>query len=414
MSEEVQDDSYIVLESERNLVIQHREFGKEGKASPWEAKKLDQSYLLVSRSKASLDENQGVGFCPAYFFKDVVKGLSRNNWSGVLKVDAGGFLKQIYFNNGRFCFASSQLIDDRLGERMYRTNRITLDQLVESASQVDRNTKFGQVLINSKIMNAVELWDALKDQVLEIFRSVFMHEKVRYSLDQGKNKAFMEVVFKESTVDLIDDAFSYAHMLRNFGQNLKTESKIAVSTVIANDPKYQPGTFVGDMIELVNTTANIGEFISQSKLRPHNTLAVLLHLVSEGTCRIEDGSDVAVNIGDLSSSLKSKLDVYAFLLKNVNEAFRAQGTELPVQEMKSFALGLNPEGDPCFALDETGAISSHGLRNMYFQCNENVHRVRLFEKKVEALIQFTLQLVIDLCPFEVSKGIRNKYREMVS
>ena len=410
MKDQNQEDSFVVIESERSLTIQHRVFGVDAKSNSWNVRPVDANYLLLTKSKVAFGQADGYAFFPVSVFKDVLLGLTDSKWSGVVKIDSAGFMKKIFFRDGRLCFASSSLIDDRLGERLYRSGRISIDELVNSASQVGRNRKFGQVLIESSVMNAVELWDALKDQVLEIFRSVFIPDFTRFALEEGPHKAFMEVVYPQPTEKLIDECFSFACMLREFGRNLPGDATLSVTD--GGTKAYRAGTFVGDMVELIQNTGNVSELLNQSKLRPHNTISVLLELVNQGVCKVGNNPLEPGSLKDISSHLNSKADLYSLLLKQVSEQFRSHNIQLPITELRQFALGSNAEGDTAFALDEEGQIDLNCRRNIISQCRENKRRVPYFTGLIESLIHFLLQLTIDLAPRDVVDDVRRKYREM--
>ncbi|MFM9785948.1 hypothetical protein, partial [Streptomyces scabiei] len=69
-------------------------------------------------------------------FKDFFLGLSASGFSGLLSVDTGYGIKRIFLEHGAVVFAGSNIIDDRLGEVMFREAKITLDALTDSATQV--------------------------------------------------------------------------------------------------------------------------------------------------------------------------------------------------------------------------------------------------------------------------------------
>src|SRR5690606_3773150 len=120
------------------------------------------------------------------------------------------------------CFARSNIIDDRLGEVIYRWDAISLDQLAESAVKVTRVRKFGQVLLTSGIFSTVDLWNALKMQVRDIVRSIFLVPRVYVEIEGASRPAPSEVVFPEGTSTLIHESYSFGCMLREFIERLRS------------------------------------------------------------------------------------------------------------------------------------------------------------------------------------------------
>ncbi len=79
-------------------------------------------------------------------------------WSGSVSVEDEWGQKKLYFRDGELVFARSNAMDHRLGEVMYRQGLISLDELTESAVQVTRTLKFGQVLLTRKFFEPCDLW----------------------------------------------------------------------------------------------------------------------------------------------------------------------------------------------------------------------------------------------------------------
>ena len=44
-----------------------------------------------------------------------LQGLIRDRWSGTITANTAEWKKRIYLDQGRFCFATSTLMDDRSG-----------------------------------------------------------------------------------------------------------------------------------------------------------------------------------------------------------------------------------------------------------------------------------------------------------
>ena len=162
-----------------NLVIVGTPTPPEG--SQWRAEILDSSRILLrSDDMPTLSGNaqRAATSCPVNVFRDLFHGLVVAGFTGVLSVDTGYGVKRIFLSHGAVVFAGSNVIDDRLGEVLFRESHISLDDLTRSAASVTKVRKFGQVLVGNKVLTNVELWQALKLQVKQILRSVFMAEQV--------------------------------------------------------------------------------------------------------------------------------------------------------------------------------------------------------------------------------------------
>ena len=102
---------------------------------------------------------EGYEFTSIDVFTSALLGLISNDFSGIVYIKINSSDKKLYIHKGQIVFASSTMIDDRLGEVIYRKGLITLDQMTEAAVKVTRKLKFGRVMIESNIFNSIDLWE---------------------------------------------------------------------------------------------------------------------------------------------------------------------------------------------------------------------------------------------------------------
>jgi hypothetical protein len=380
-------------------------------SSAWEAAALGGSRILLypSGQGASPKSSAGVAFCSNDMLYDLLFGMNHRRWSGMVLVDMGFVRKKLYFSGGECVFAASDLMDDRLGEVIYREDVISLEQLTNFAVQVDRKTKFGQVLLKSGDFSNTDLWNALKSQVREIFRSVFLVEHSYIEMHQAQ--APVEVAFEEGTSELLDAAYSFGSQFRAFSSRILPDE----SRVFPHDDgvmtSVKPGTFVGDLMELCKDGPLVREVIERSKLTPFNTLLALHNLHARGLIRLEGLAPVTtVNIESSSGSLKS--DAYQMLHQVVKGAFAAASLEIPIKNLNEFALALNVDGSSTIYLDDEGALMGDSVHNILQQCAVNRQRVLYFRQRIGALIRYLLQMSGDLLPFELAKKVKKEFQEI--
>jgi len=247
------------------LLIAGSSLGKDFSASTkWVASQLDKGRILLSDASSQLEPSTALGFakCTSEMLYDLILGIHRRGWTGVVHVDSGFGHKRLFFTAGEFVFAGSDLIDDRLGEVIYRDEMITLDQLTDFAVQVDRKTKFGQVLLRSGQFTNTDLWNALKAQVAEIFRSVFFVEHCIIEVREGA--APLEVSFESGTQVLLDAAFSFGAQFRGFCRRINPG--VRVFPILAEDgANPATGTFVGDLLEICKDAVSVEDMLARSK-----------------------------------------------------------------------------------------------------------------------------------------------------
>ena len=378
----------------------------------WVAARIDSGRILLTSLESGSAPAKAEGF--ARFSIDVLHdmliGFTHRKWTGVVVVDTGFGLKKLYFNHGNLTFAGSTLIDDRLGEVIYREAMISLDQLTESAVQVDRSTKFGQVLLKDKIFSNTDLWIALKNQVREIFRSVFLGSDVYVEILKGSPPT--EVTFDEGSEDLINAAYSAGLQFRSFYRRLRRDSTIQVkdTDAVAN---LKSGTFVADMIQLAQKHATVGDLLEISKLTDINTLWVLNKMSCLGLISFSGLHDARPgNFDGTFANLNLKVKTFSTIVEQILEAFELRGVVPPVAEIQKFAWALNDGNLVAIYLDDQGRLGGDCIVNMLAQCEGNRGRISYFEVRIDSLTRFYLQVAGDLLPFDDTKKIRGKYAEI--
>lgn len=391
--------------------------GSLGGAS-WTAEAIDEKRLLLTLSEGKAPPTQGsldFSCCSSEVCMDLLLALNQSGWSGLVTADTGMGVKKIYFSSGEIVFAGSNIMDDRLGEVIYREARITLDELTDSAAQVTKNRKFGQVLLATGIFNNVDLWNALKLQVQQIVRSVFMVDRVFIEMNSQAAPAPTEVQFDSGTEHLIADSFSFASSFRDFLSRLRAESEVVMLRPREEMLRlYKPGTFTGDLISMIAEQSNVQMLLNASKLIDTYTIAALINLVNQGLCTVKPAIESEKKSNASLAPLKGKIDAYGFVLQHVRKAFGEAKKPFPIDEVVDFAAALNTEGFQSLFVDQVGAIGRECISGILSQCQTNGARQRLFVRRIESLIKFLLQVAGDNLDFPVAKALRQEYRSITS
>ena len=379
---------------------------------PWSVTKVDNGRIILSSKESGSNFERAEGFakCSIDVLRDLLIGFHHRKRSGVISVDTGFGQKKLYFNHGELTFAGSSLMDDRLGEVIYREGMISLDQLTTSAVQVDRSTKFGQVLLRDQIFSNTELWNALKSQVREIFRSVFLVSTVFVEIDQGTPPT--EVMFDEGTALLIENAHSDGAQFRTFYRRLNSNTRVDVADGERVN-SVRPSSFLSDMIGLSRDHQSIEELLKSSKLSDINTLWVLHRMSCLGYLIFSGLTPLKISSNEsFFAGLRSKLDALALLQSMTMKAFVAHGVSFPVSELQRFAWSLNEGNLAAIYVDDAGLLAGECFGNIMSQCKGNNHRISYFETRIDSLIRYVLQMCGDLLPFEAAKSLRKQYAEI--
>ncbi len=99
---------------------------------------------------------------------DLLAELIRRRFTGTLRVDRNGMVKVIYFSQGDLACASSNAEEDRLGNLLVRTGRLTNEQLSHAKTRQTERSSIGNILVELGYITAAELLEGARRQVEEI------------------------------------------------------------------------------------------------------------------------------------------------------------------------------------------------------------------------------------------------------
>ncbi len=102
----------------------------------------NRQYLFLRKESASFGNSHQEGtvtFCgniEGFGIAELFSVLNMTQKTGILIVFSGQAVKTIYFRKGEIIFASSNLSEDRLGNILYRTGRLSKEQLEEAGKSI--------------------------------------------------------------------------------------------------------------------------------------------------------------------------------------------------------------------------------------------------------------------------------------
>ena len=380
----------------------------------WLAHRYSDDHILLG--KDGEEEMAAVGWCDSDVLSAIMHGLVERAFSGTIFLRLDKQQKSIVFHNGQLVFARSDLMDDRLGEVIYRAGLITLEQMTDAAVEVTRDRKFGKVLLESGLFTSADLWAALKLQVLEIFQSVFLSGQLHYSIKERNHLPSISVVFEKSTDEIIEDCASFGQMFRSFKARVGNDSKIHISDSDSRETQPEPGTFYGDILEIAQEKNDVGEFIASSKLVEVNSYLALFQLVMKRLVDVDDHQIVRDKITHEGRferrEIKSLIDAYHIALGSSRKAFDDLAVAFPLEELRIFLEQKYRQRQTPIFLKADGSIASESVRHLYAKCRNSKSQYKLAVWELQSLIQFVLQITGDLLPGQ-GWAIKKSIQEML-
>jgi hypothetical protein len=137
----------------------------------------------------------------------LVQELSRERWTGLLRLEQGGDRLGMTFEEGRLVFAAASNPDYRLGPRLLRRGLITLRQLEDAGKAIGPGKRLGTVLVDKGFLDQQELVRGVVEQTRDIVLLAFHWTTGEYRLDPGP-AAGEAITLDMSTPQLIFDGIS--------------------------------------------------------------------------------------------------------------------------------------------------------------------------------------------------------------
>jgi hypothetical protein len=113
---------------------------------------------------------------------ELLRSVCKNKESGVLTCFVREHTKSVFIEKGQMVFATSTSMDDRLGDFLLRSGRITVRGFLDATNFVRPGKRLGAILCENGEIAPDELVDGVRDQVRSIIISLFDALKGTYEL----------------------------------------------------------------------------------------------------------------------------------------------------------------------------------------------------------------------------------------
>ncbi len=366
----------------------------------------------LSKNSSSEITKEGMGRCSISLFTDFLFGLNKRQWSGGITVELSDSVKKtLYMRNGELVFATSSLIDDRLGEVAYRRGLISLEQLFDTSVKVEANVKFGQLLMENQVFTKTDLWEALKVQILEIIKSIMLEDTLFFEVQSEVGPGSI-IMFDDETSTLLDRAYSFGCMYRDFSAGVTSVTKIKENEGASTS--VPDGHFLGDMFKSMVEAGSVGAFLQSSRLsRPYSLLA-LMDVVHYGYCNLDPEVKLSFDATPQSDAVLSKINFYAQVLELVNKLLDEEKIQFPSQDLSLFAHNLNSPTFLSIFLDDRGRLAPNSVNCILSQSRLSIRQSEYFARCIESLIHFLIQISSDVLPSKSVDRLRRDVQKFAS
>ena len=120
---------------------------------------------------------------------EILVTIHRYKAPGVIECRRGNELKEIFLDRGSIIFATSNQVRDSLGDKLLREGKITQEQYDESVRRlVSTGKRQGTILTEMNLIAPESLFEAVRDQILDVVWSVFTWDVGTVSFTPGRHK----------------------------------------------------------------------------------------------------------------------------------------------------------------------------------------------------------------------------------
>jgi hypothetical protein len=120
---------------------------------------------------------------------EILVTIHRYKAPGTVDCRRGNEQKEIFLDRGQIIFATSNQVRDSLGDKLLRENKITQEQYEESVRRlVSTGKRQGTILTEMNVLDADDLFQAVREQILDVVWSVFGWDAGSVSFTPGPHK----------------------------------------------------------------------------------------------------------------------------------------------------------------------------------------------------------------------------------
>ena len=138
-------------------------------------------------------------------FPDVVQELARAHSTGELIVRRAGGSMKLLVRNGKLVFAQSSHPNDRLGEMLLVSGKISLDQYLDAQRGLHEDRRAGSVLVEIGAIQQAELGELVLAQTRASICHLFTWTEGEYWIADSPDTDHEPISLKSSTPDVIMD-----------------------------------------------------------------------------------------------------------------------------------------------------------------------------------------------------------------
>jgi hypothetical protein len=262
---------------------------------------------------------------------EIIILLLNGKRTGRLDVKTAAGVRSLYFESGGFSGASTTIQEDRLGESMWRSGRISLDQLMIAGEMLKSEGKqLGRSLLDLGFIDPAGLREALVEQAAGIFEAVCLTDDgIATFLSDVRHKSPVRlgVAGRKLLEQSLDKARTHRDVLRKLGP---LERMVQLKSGAMPMPHNEGAQAILQLLGHARAPKAMADLIASSSLGLPAGASAVLDLLQRGHIERVMQTDAATlhRLCDAIQLVMSALDETGFGVGDVvREAFEAPPPE---------------------------------------------------------------------------------------
>lgn len=285
------------------------------------------------------------GSIEGFGIADLFSLLNMSRRDGMLLLAADQIQKTVYFRRGEIVFAGSNQPEDRLGQVLYRTGKLSLEGLREAERDLrsQPGRRFGALLLERQLIDANTLTWGLRYQIEEIVYSLFRLRQGHFFLFDGD---FAQAELAQLSIDtnsVLMEGYQRVDELGLIAEHIRGRGTVLRPTGRRAEAKLSEQLL--RVLGLVDGRTTVEEIVRATGWGEFNTFKALYKLLQARLVEVADApaADAAPREDPLIAELTGLVETYnrAFML--LRDVLRAKAVEVDLA--RAFELFVRNASD---------------------------------------------------------------------
>lgn len=311
--------------------------------------------------------------------------------------------KRLYLRNGNIVFASSTLLDDRLGEMLLSRGRLDRQTFEAASAAITGGKKFGRVLVEKGILSAHDLYDAVRDQIEGIVHSLFAYSEGTFVFNAQPLSIANPIRLPHAMTHYILEGVRMNDELRVSLESVSERLVVLRKTPRPLDVAHAEGHpgMLRDVLALVDGVSPVWQVLARSTWSEVNTLLALARLLRSGVLERVPLSEKRIEQEPVSLTPEQQVEEVSAFLRMVSGSISGSGGDPSslaeyFDSVKSDFRGIYSG----VVLKEDGSLDAGIIAHNVRRAGTVVESRILLANALQDLVEFALWVAADQVPYD--------------